>query len=231
MAQKNANKAKQGASWGAIVLLLVFFFYIGIPVMLNKLHKDKENMLANAKKTTTVGKVFFGIGCLYVLMGLTGSLTAEDGSSVLGMIIVMVALFCGGGFAIIRHAKKYKNLGLLYERYRPVISGSPDGSLDDMAEVLCETFDETTQNIQSLIGASLLEDSYIDRARRILVSPLVASMHMSRPLHISISTNYPGKTKSATPEIRTIKCPNCGGVNNIAEGAANVCDFCGSPLE
>lgn len=173
MAQNNTQKAKRGASWGAIIALLISCFYVGIPVMINKLHREKENILANAKKTTYVGLVFVGIGCMYALKGFTGSLTAEDGSSILRRVIVMTALLCSCGLAIIIHAKKYKNLGLLYARYLPVVSKSPDGSLDDMAKVLRETFDETTKNIQSLIDANLLEDSYIDMSSRILVSPKV----------------------------------------------------------
>ena len=35
---------------GCNYLFSDIFFYIGIPLMLSKLHKDKENMIANAKK-------------------------------------------------------------------------------------------------------------------------------------------------------------------------------------
>ena len=95
MAQKNAEKTKQGASWVAITLLLIFFFYAGIPLMLNKLHKDKFNMVTNAKRTAAVGWIIFGLGIVYLLMGLTGGLATEDGTNVVGMVIVMVALCCG----------------------------------------------------------------------------------------------------------------------------------------
>lgn len=138
MAQKNAEKTKQGASWVAITLLLIFFFYAGIPLMLNKLHKDKFNMVTNAKRTAAVGWIIFGLGIVYLLMGLTGGLATEDGTNVVGMVIVMVALCCGGGYAIVRNAKKYKNLGLMYECYLPVVTASTTGSLDDISEAIGE---------------------------------------------------------------------------------------------
>lgn len=230
MAQKNRKKVQKGAPWGVIILLT--FFYIGIPLMLSKLHKDKENTLANAKKTIIVGRIIFAMGLVYAFMGFTGTMIIEDGSNENGKAALMVALFfIVVGCAIIIHANKYKKLGLKYERYIPVISGSPTGSLDDMAAVIGEAFDDTSQNIQNLIDAGLLENSYIDQTRRILVSSVVGSMCRTQTVQTSSDVNYDQQTRAAKSEVKTVKCPNCGGVNNIVNGAENICDFCGSPIE
>ena len=231
MAQKNAEKTKQGASWVAITLLLIFFFYAGIPLMLNKLHKDKFNMVTNAKRTAAVGWIIFGLGIVSLLMGLTGGLATEDGTNVVGMVIVMVALCCGGGYAIVRNAKKYKNLGLMYECYLPVVTASTTGSLDDISEAIGEIYDVTVCNIQKLIDAGLFENSYIDKTRRSFVSPLVSSMHRPQQVYSDASHRYVQPDKVVVPKTKTVKCPNCGGVNTVTEGAENICDFCGSPLE
>ena len=152
MAKNQKNKLKQGTSWGVITFLLIFCFYIGIPLMLRKLHKDKENMIENARKTTIVGWIIFGLGCFYLLMGLTGELVVEDGSSVVGGVIMMLVLCCGGGYAIVKHAKKYKNLGMMYERYLTIVANLPTGSLCDIADAIGEEVEVTTQNIQRLNG-------------------------------------------------------------------------------
>lgn len=183
-------------------------------------------MLVNAKRTTTVGWVIFAFGIIYLLMGLTGSLTTEDGSSAVGVIIMMVALCCGGGYAIVRNAKKYKNLGLMYERYPPVVSNFATGSLDDVAEAIGETYDMTADNIQKLIEAGLFENGYNDKTRRCLVPPLVSSMN--RASNTVINHSY---ENVSVPQTKSIKCPKCGGINTVTEGAENICDFCGSSLE
>jgi hypothetical protein len=161
-----------------------------------------------------------------LLSGFTGSLTTEDGTSALGIIIMMVVLCCGGGYAIVRNAKKYKSLGLMYEHYLPVISNSATGSLDEIAEAIGETYDVTVENVQKLIDAEVFENSYIDKTRRCLISPVVSSRYKTSNTAANRSFE-----KVTVPKVKAVKCPNCGGVNNITEGAENICDFCGSPLE
>ena len=229
MARNNVKKAK-GAPWGVIIFFLIFFFYIGIPLMLSKLHKDKENMIANAKKTMTVGWIIFGFGVIYMVVCLTEGLAAE-GVSGIRALVFGTAVSCGGGYAIVRHAKKYKMLGLKHERYILAASRLPVGSLDDMAHFLGETFEVTSQNVQDLIDNGLLEDSYIDQTRRILVSPVVGSRYRTQPGQALADTGNAPQAKDPEPEVRAVKCPNCGGVNHITDGTGNICDYCGSPLE
>ncbi len=229
MARNNVKKAK-GAPWGVIIFFLIFFFYIGIPLMLSKLHKDKENMIANAKKTMTVGWIIFGFGVIYMVVCLTEGLAAE-GVSGIRALVFGTAVSCGGGYAIVRHAKKYKMLGLKHERYILAASRLPVGSLDDMAHFLGETFEVTSQNVQDLIDNGLLEDSYIDQTRRILVSPVVGSKYRTQPGQALADTGNAPQAKDPKPEVRAVKCPNCGGVNHITDGTGNICDYCGSPLE
>ncbi len=229
MARNNVKKAK-GAPWGVIIFFLIFFFYIGIPLMLSKLHKDKENMIANAKKTMTVGWIIFGFGVIYMVVCLTEGLAAE-GVSGIRALVFGTAVSCGGGYAIVRHAKKYKMLGLKHERYILAASRLPVGSLDDMAHFLGETFEVTSQNVQDLIDNGLLEDSYIDQTRRILVSPVVGSKYRTQPGQALADTGNAPQAKDPEPEVRAVKCPNCGGVNHITDGTGNICDYCGSPLE
>lgn len=229
MARNNVKKAK-GAPWGVIIFFLIFFFYIGIPLMLSKLHKDKEHMLANAKKTMTVGWIIFGFGVIYMVVCLAEGLAAE-GVSGIRTLVIGTAVSCSGGYAIVRHAKKYKMLGLKHERYILAASRLPVGSLDDMAYVLGETFEVTSQNVQDLIDNGLLEDSYIDQTRRILVSPVVGSRYRTQLGQGSADTGDAPQAKDSKPEVRAVKCPNCGGMNYITNGAGNICDYCGSPLE
>ncbi len=231
--QSNASDTvKQGASWGFIILLLIFFFPVGIGLMIVKLHKDKAHFTSNGKKTAIVGWVYIGFGILYMLMGLTGGLDTSAGSSVVSGVITMLIVCCGGGYAIVHHGNKYKKLGLVYDKYVPVISSTPDGSLDSIAEKLGETYDTSTENIQKLIDMGLLKDSYVDKSNRSIVSPLVATITRTNKYRLepNQNTNATAQPAQSTPKVKTVKCPNCGGINTFTENADNICDFCGSPL-
>ena len=109
MTQKHGNKRIQEIPWGVIFILLIFFCYVGIPLMLIKLHRDKENMLSNAKKTAAVGWVICALGFIYFIMGITGGIKTNDGSSIVGSSIVLVTICFCGGYAIVRNAKKYED--------------------------------------------------------------------------------------------------------------------------
>lgn len=240
MGRKNRASAgsnfMQWASWTIITLCLVFCFYIGIPLMLIKLHRDKANMLSNAKRTAVVGWIFFGFGCFYLIAGLTGNLVIDDGSSIVFGLIVMVTLFCGGGYAIVRYAKKYKKLGLLFERYLPVASRSPNGSLDDIAGALGEAYEKTEENIQKLIDAGLFEHSYIDKMCRCLVSPVVSSTYQPQPGYSAAGRNGMHQQQSSaesTPAagMITVKCNGCGGINTVLQGRVCECEYCGSAIK
>ena len=68
----------KGASWGIIVLLYIFFFPAGLVLMLMKLHKEKNNYMANGRVVAIVGWIFFILGIFYALMGFSGSLNVSN---------------------------------------------------------------------------------------------------------------------------------------------------------
>lgn len=212
MAQKNANQSGRGIPW-FLWLFLFPFLILAFPfLMVSKLHKEKDSILNNAKNTEITGWVYVALGCVYLLFGLTGDLRYEDGRSAIGAAIIMFALFGCGGYAVVRNARKYKALGLMYKRYYPVVSGSATGSLDKISEVLGEPYETTVVNTQKLIDAGLFENSYIDKNNRKIISPIVSCMY---------------KPKS----VCTVNCPHCGGMNNILKGQVVECEYCGSIIK
>ncbi len=211
MAQKKVNQLGHGILWFLLVILFPVLIFAVPFLMVAKLHKEKNNIWNNAKSTEIAGWVYVALGGIFLLFGLTGEWRYEDGSNAIGAAIMMFALFGGGGYAVVRDARKYKSFVLLYKRYHPVVSGSATGSLDKFSEVLGEPYEVTVRNIQKLIDTGLFLNSYIDQNHRRLISPIVSSMYKLKPVCI-------------------VNCPHCGGTNHIIKGQVAECDYCGSIL-
>ena len=211
-----APATKQGTSWGVIILLLVLFFPVGIGLAISKLHKEHENYAKN-------GKTVFIIGIVFAFLGIVA--LAGEGDTFASFLI-----FAGLGAVMIWQGLSYKKLGQTYEKYRSVLVNSADGSIDNMASILGVDYDQAVADLNEMIAKGLLPDSYVNKDDRSFVSPLLQKSFESFAPEIPYPQVGAAVTRS-TPQVKTIKCPNCGGINTINIGDDNLCDFCGSPLE
>lgn len=209
----------KGATWALIIVLLILFFPAGIIVMLVKLHKDPFNYTSNGNGTIIVGWILFVFGIFYLINFLSDSAT----NSGVGPLLSGVAFFCGGGFALVCHGRKYKQRGMLFSRYLTCIMNSKDGSIRDMAASLGFTYDKAYRDIVELIRCGALPNSYIDESTNCVVSPYIKKWVIDYKNRTQMKEE-PEKLKS-----RTVKCSNCGGMNSIT-GNNNECEYCGSPL-
>ena len=211
-----ATSTKQGASWGVIIVLLVLFFPVGIGMALSKLHKEPENFVKNGKNVFITGIVFAALGLVYL----------SGGKDTIAAFIIIGGL----GAVMIWQGLSYKKLGQTYEKYRSVLVNSADGSIDNMASILGVNYDQAVADLSKMIAKGLLPDSYVNKDDRSFVSPMLQKTFGSFVPEISYPQGGATVTRSV-PQVKTIKCPNCGGINTINIGDDNLCDFCGSPLE
>ena len=209
-------KEKKGTSWGVIILLLFLFFPVGIWLAISKLHKETENFTKNGKNVFIIGIVFAACGIIY----LTG------GTDTIAAFLFFEAL----GAVMIWQGNSYKKLGQKYEKYHSVLVNSTDGSIDNMTSILGVNYDQAVADLNMMIGKGLFPDSYVNMDERTLVSPLLRRTFEPIAPDISNSQSDAADTPSAS-QVKTIKCPNCGGINTINIGDDNLCDYCGSPLE
>ncbi|WP_323392864.1 hypothetical protein [Anaerotignum propionicum] len=209
----------KGAPWAMIIVLLFLFFPAGIIVMLVKLHKDPFHYTSNGNGTMIVGWILFVFGIFYLIIYLSDSATNSD----VAPLLSGAAFCCGGGFALVRHGRKYKQRGLLVSRYITCIMNSSDGSIGDIAASLGFTYENTYRDIVDLIQCGALPDSYIDESTNCVVSAYIKKRVYDYKNKIELKEE-PKKFTS-----RTVKCPNCGGMNSIT-GNDNECEYCGSPL-
>lgn len=224
MSKKNASQPRVGCSWAVIIFLLYIFFPAGLALMISKLHKDREHYRYNGKGVTIVGRVFIIIGIIWIIMGLSGTITTTSGEpEPLEIFIIFALIIGGGGFALIRHGNKYKKIGENYERYKPLLARSRNGSIDDIASSIHSSYEAVYADLQQLIEVGALPDSYIDIAARAIVSPQVGSN--------AAMYREQAAPRQQAPTSKAVKCPNCGGINTVTTAGSCVCDYCGSPLD
>ena len=211
-------KQKQGTSWGVIILLLVIFFPVGIGLAISKLHKEPENYEKNGKNVFIVGIVFAVLAFLYLVGG---------SDTTFAFVVFAIA-----GAAMIWQGLTYTKLAKNYEKYRSVLVNSTDGSIDNIAAALGLTYDQAVSDLGKLVAKGLLPDSYVSQEDRTFVSPLLQKSFNAYSSEIPYREETGTvRSSSQTSQVKTIKCPNCGGINTVNINFDNICDFCGSPLE
>ncbi|MDO4902609.1 MAG: DUF2614 family zinc ribbon-containing protein [bacterium] len=101
--------------------------------------------------------------------------------------------------------QKFKRL----PNYFSCIADSKNGSLDEISAYLGYPYEVVVSDIEFLINKGILEKTFINHSKRVIVSPLIG--------------------EDVSKKSRSIVCPNCGATNKII-GQTTECEFCGSIL-
>lgn len=216
---------KKPTSWGTIALWLILFFPVGIFFIVKKMTDEKFNYIKNGKSLRIVGYILLGFAAIYLIMGLTGELKTEDGSSVIGPVILMLIIFGGGGALCIFKGANYIKRGTKYNRYVSIINASNDLLLDNIAAAVPTTYDKAASDIQSMLDIGFFMNAYLDLNKRELIMAKPAAKPSA-----AINNTYTGFTDATNSQPRSLKCPNCGATNTVIPGVRNECEYCGSPL-
>ena len=212
---------KKSFSWGIIALMVFLFFPIGTWMLGKKMTDEKFNYIKNGKSLKILAWILIGFAVMYLIMGITGELETEDGSSVVSGVIVMLMIFGGGGAFALYKAHSYIKKGTKYNRYVSIINSSNDMLIDNIAADYPTTYEKATEDIQSMIDDGYFMNAYIDLNRRELIMP-------QRSVSVNVTVNQ--NTAHADAKPTSVKCKNCGATNMVVPGAVNECEYCGSPL-
>ena len=174
--------------------------------------------IKNGKVLKALGIGFLAFAGLYVLMAVTGGLTVEEGDNIVSMVINMVAFFGGIGAVMLFFGCRFLARGKKFNRYVAILSDCNEYAIDNIAAAYPTTYDVAVKDLQKMIDLGCFFNAYIDMNKRELVMQKLTS------------SDIPSVAKSTAPGTRTVKCPNCGATNTIAQGAASKCEYCGSPL-
>ena len=212
---------KKSFSWGIIALMFFLFFPVGIWMLVKKMTDEKFNYIKNGKSLKILAWILIGFAIIYLIMGITGELEAEDGASVIGGVIMMLVIFGGGGAFALYKAHSYIKKGTKYNRYISIINSSNDTLIDNIAAAYPTSFEQAAKDLQSMLDDGYFMNAYVDLNRRELIMPPKAAT-----VNVAVNQN----TSPSYGQPTSVKCKNCGATNTVVPGTANECEYCGSPL-
>lgn len=202
---------KKSASWGAITLWLIFFFPVGIFLIIKKVTNEKFSYIKNGKALKNLGLVLMCFGAIYLIMSIT-----DD-------VAMLTAFFIFGGLGVLSFVKgnQYIKKGNKYNRYVFIINANNNTLIDNIAAAYPTSFEQATEDIQSMLDDGYFMNSYIDLNRRELIMP-------QRSVSVNITVNQ--NTTRTETQPTSVKCKNCGATNMLVPSTVNECEYCGSPL-
>lgn len=217
---------KKSTSWGIIALWMILFFPVGIFFVVKKMTSEKFNYIKNGKSLRILGYILLGFAVVYLIMAFTGDLKSEDGSSIVGGVIVAEIIFGGGGALCVFKGFEYIKRGTKYNRYVSIINASSDLLIDNIAAAVPTTYDKAIIDIQSMLDAGFFMNAYLDLNKRELIMAKAATQP-----NIVVNNVYAVPSAGETNnQPHSVKCPNCGATNTVVPGAKNECEYCGSAL-
>lgn len=216
---------KKSTSWGIITLWLILFFPVGIFLIVKKMTGDKFSCIKNGKALRVLGYILLGFALIYLIMAFSGELKIDDGSSIVGGVIVAEIIFVGSGTLCVFKGMDYIKRGTKYNRYVSIINASNDLLIDNIAAAVPTTYDKAIEDIQSMLDAGFFMNAYLDLNKGELI------MAKTDPQPNAIENNKSDESQGATnDQPHSVKCPNCGATNTAVPGTKNECEYCGSPL-
>lgn len=221
---ENYVKEKKSTSWGVIILVLIFFWPVGLFLLYRKITGDKEAALKNSKVLNIIGGVFLAFAIIYLLMAITGNLKTRDGSSAVKSLITAFLFFGGGGTFMIYTAKKMKVNSERLKKYIAIVINNNETSIDNIAAAIPTSYDKAIKELQKMIDNNYFKNAYIDVSEREIVLP---KKNTQKETTSNIQRNSPINES----EIKVVVCKNCGANNKVVEGQVCECEYCGSMLK
>lgn len=215
MSNNNNNNLSGLYSWPVIILALIFFWPLGLFLIIKRASLDKKTAMGS-------GKLIKGLGiasCCMAALGFLVSITdGFDGTDV-GMII----FFAAAGAALLYLANKIKKEADSVKQYLNIIVNGGERQLDAIAAATGKQYDVVKKDVQKMIDKGFLKNAYINENTREVVLPSAAPAN----------TNVGQPTNTGTPtavQTRVVACPCCGA-NNTVSGTLGECEYCGTPLK
>ena len=210
------NKIGGIYSWPVIILALIFFWPLGLFLIIKRTTLDKTAVMKDSsgkglKITAIVLLVLGGFGII-------GSFDPFDFGS-----LVIFLFFIAGGVILLNKAKKIKAEGESIKKYLAIIVNGGERQLDAVASATGKQYDVVKNDVQKMIDKGFLKNAYINENTRevVLASAASSNVNVAQPT---------GGAAPAAVQTRVIACPCCGA-NNTISGDIGECEYCGTPLK
>lgn len=204
---------KKGTKWGWIIFLLIFFWPVGLFLLIKKLATDKAALMSGKTGAlSVVGWVLITIGCMGFI--------AELSSGPDGYGVMLVLIFVAGGFLLLRKASKTKKTAARYKKYIDIVVNQNVRGIDNIVSAVGLSYDVVVKDLQDMINIGYLKDAYIHLGNREIV------LKQQEPVIYAQGT-YAGQSVTQT---KAVRCPGCGANNVVTVGRVSECEYCSTPI-
>jgi predicted transcriptional regulator len=189
-----------GSGWILIVVMMIFFWPIGLILLLRKLATDRSATFKSGGAISKIGWALLIVGALVFLASFSSN---EIGAPIMG------ALFIVGGIVCLQKAQTVKTTSKKYRLYISIIVNEGITRIDDIAKSAGVSFNEAEKTIQEMLDKGYFH-GHINQAAKELI---LAEAHRDNPenLHFIV-----------------VRCDNCGADNKVPEGRVAKCEYCRS---
>ena len=237
---------RRGPSWFAIIIWFVFFWPIGLYLMIKRLTTDREAAVRRERRTPVLGWFLLFVG-LFFLSSYVGNRVS--------IAFLLALFFICGGISSLSASKRGNMEG---ERFRTYINAIVNHGLTyirDIADFSQVSEKQVVKDIEKMIRMGYFDHAHIDRKRgeiylyqrhaHVNVDSSVYDEPVTKPYAEPAYSMASGSARSdsayATETSDTssgragtvekmIHCRNCGAQNWIVPGVRNLCEYCGSVL-
>lgn len=187
-----------------IIVLLIFFWPVGLFLLYRYLTADKTNMRRNSKTLLGYGIGFAAFGVMAAIFSPTATFETGESGFWPVLCIGIVAMIIGGIFFYQygRYTRLMKRCG----QYSTIITRNKIFSLGDIAAAAKVSLPMLKTDLQKMIDMKILDGAYIDDIQGKIVLP-----------------GY------AEEEERVVRCKSCGALNRVKYPHA-ACEYCGAAL-
>ena len=216
MSNNNNNNLSGLYSWPVIILALIFFWPLGLFLIIKRASLDKKTALG-------AGKLIKGLGIASCCMAALGFLVnITDGFD--GTDVGMIVFFAAAGAALLYLANKIKKDADSVKQYLNIIVNGGERQLDAIAAATGKQYDVVKKDVQKMIDKGFLKNAYINENTREVVLPSAA------PANTNVGQPTTNMGTPTAVQTRVVACPCCGA-NNTVSGTLGECEYCGTPLK
>lgn len=213
-------------SWGVIILAFLFFWPVGI-VLLVMRNRNTNKVSRQSLFTNTNKKKYITIGVILIVIGLT---TISD-SALMGLFLII------GGIILIIYSEKLVKDAARRKKYMDLIVNNQVYSLEKIASICNVQYSVVLKELNQLISFGVLKGAYIDEGKRQVMIAGTPNTSGIIPMTQTLEDGLASFTQTVTgaaavqqPKMVAAVCPGCGAKMSIPEGAVVECEYCAATV-
>lgn len=211
---------KKGTNWGWIIFWLIFFWPVGLFLIIKKFAADKSALMSG--KTNSLSVIGWILTAWATLVFVVYVSDPSSFTPAGAFLIIMVFIPLAGGIVLLRKASKEKKQAVKFKKYIDIVVNQNVRSIDNVSSAVGLSYDVVAKDLQDMIDIGYLKDAYIHQGNR----EIILKQHEPVPA----SYEQTAVVGQAALQTTAIRCPGCGANNIIAVGSVSECEYCGTPI-